>query len=78
MRRPLIATASGRSLDRGAVWRLLRRLAKTADITLVMSPHILTTLTAPASADLPAIGSPITSATPPRSVGVFCRTPLRC
>ena len=40
-RRPLIATTSGRPLDRGAVWRLLRRLAKAADVTVVMSPHVL-------------------------------------
>jgi len=40
-RRPLIVTESGGRLDRGAVWRLLRRLAKTAGITVQMSPHVL-------------------------------------
>ncbi|MEU9510748.1 tyrosine-type recombinase/integrase [Micromonospora sp. NPDC048170] len=40
-RRPLVATASGARLDRGAVWRLLRRLATTAGIPVKMSPHVL-------------------------------------
>ncbi|MFI1996403.1 tyrosine-type recombinase/integrase [Actinoplanes sp. NPDC020271] len=40
-RRPLFVTDSGGRLDRGAIWRLLRRLAKTAGITVVMSPHVL-------------------------------------
>ncbi|OZV71706.1 hypothetical protein CA850_32940, partial [Micromonospora echinospora] len=40
-RRPLVATASGGRLDRGAVWRLLKRLAKTAGIAVTMSPHVL-------------------------------------
>jgi site-specific recombinase XerD len=40
-RRPLIATASGGRLDRGAIWRLLRRLAKTAGIKVKMSAHVL-------------------------------------
>ncbi|MEH1017696.1 tyrosine-type recombinase/integrase [Micromonospora sp. CPCC 206060] len=40
-RRPLVATASGGRLDRGAVWRLLRRLARTAGISVTMSPHVL-------------------------------------
>ena len=40
-RRPLFITDSGARLDRGAVWRLLRRLAKTAGIPVTMSPHVL-------------------------------------
>ncbi|MEV0005853.1 tyrosine-type recombinase/integrase [Micromonospora sp. NPDC050980] len=40
-RRPLVATASGARVDRGAVWRLLRRLATTAKIPVKMSPHVL-------------------------------------
>jgi integrase/recombinase XerD len=40
-RRPLFVTESGGRLDRGAVWRLLRRLAKAAGIAVVMSPHVL-------------------------------------
>ncbi|WP_420117654.1 tyrosine-type recombinase/integrase [Micromonospora sp.] len=40
-RRPLVATASGARVDRGAVWRLLRRLAATAGIPVKMSPHVL-------------------------------------
>jgi site-specific recombinase XerD len=40
-RRPLVVTASGARLDRGAVRRLLRRLAKTAGIPVKMSPHVL-------------------------------------
>ncbi|PTA43208.1 tyrosine-type recombinase/integrase [Micromonospora sp. RP3T] len=40
-RRPLMATASGARVDRGAVWRLLRRLATTAKIPVKMSPHVL-------------------------------------
>ncbi|MCX4471316.1 tyrosine-type recombinase/integrase [Micromonospora sp. NBC_01655] len=40
-RRPLVATASGGRLDRGAVWRLLKRLACTAGISVTMSPHVL-------------------------------------
>ncbi len=39
--RPLLATASGRPLDRGAVWRLLRCLARRAGIPVTMSPHVL-------------------------------------
>jgi integrase/recombinase XerD len=39
--RPLVVTESGARLDRGAVWRLLRRLAKTAGIKVKMSPHVL-------------------------------------
>lgn len=39
--RPLIATATGRPLDRGAVWRLLRSLARRGGITVKMSPHVL-------------------------------------
>jgi integrase/recombinase XerD len=39
--RPLFITGSGGRLDRGAVWRLLRRLAKTAGIPVTMSPHVL-------------------------------------
>lgn len=39
--RPLIVTASGGRLDRGAVWRLLKRLAKAAGIKVTMSPHVL-------------------------------------
>lgn len=39
--RPLIVTASGERLDRGAVWRLLKRLAKVAGIRVTMSPHVL-------------------------------------
>ncbi|RBJ11067.1 hypothetical protein DRA43_01535 [Micromonospora provocatoris] len=38
---PLVATASGARVDRGAVWRLLRRLATTAKIPVKMSPHVL-------------------------------------
>ncbi|MFI9531513.1 tyrosine-type recombinase/integrase [Micromonospora rosaria] len=41
VRRPLVVTTSGRRLDRGAIWRLLRRLAKTAEIPVAMSPHVL-------------------------------------
>jgi integrase/recombinase XerD len=41
IRRPLFVTETGGRLDRGAVWRLLRRLAKTAGIAVVMSPHVL-------------------------------------
>lgn len=40
-RRPLVVTASGARLDRGAVWRLLRRLATTAGIPATMSAHVL-------------------------------------
>jgi site-specific recombinase XerD len=40
-RRPLLITDSGGRLDRGAIWRLLRRLARTAGITTKMSPHVL-------------------------------------
>jgi integrase-like protein len=40
-RRPLLVTESGGRLDRGAVWRLLRRLAKAAGIAVMMSPHVL-------------------------------------
>jgi site-specific recombinase XerD len=40
-RRPLVVTVSGGRLDRGAVWRLLRRLATTARIPVTMSPHVL-------------------------------------
>jgi integrase/recombinase XerD len=40
-RRPLVVTASGARLDRGAIWRLLRRLAKKAGIKVKMSPHVL-------------------------------------
>jgi site-specific recombinase XerD len=40
-RRPLVVTASGARLDRGAVWRLLRRLARAAGIPVKMSPHVL-------------------------------------
>ncbi|MFI7080916.1 tyrosine-type recombinase/integrase [Micromonospora sp. NPDC049903] len=39
--RPLVATASGGRLDRGAVWRLLRRLARAAGIPVTMSAHVL-------------------------------------
>lgn len=39
--RPLIATASGRPMDRGAVWRLLRSLARRAGIMVRISPHVL-------------------------------------
>ena len=39
--RPLIATATGRPLDRGAVWRLLRSLARRAGIPGQLSPHVL-------------------------------------
>ena len=45
VRRPLIATAAGRRLDPGTVWRLLRRLAaNTPDLAQVaerMSAHVL-------------------------------------
>jgi integrase/recombinase XerD len=37
----LFVTTSGGRLDGGAVWRLLRRLARTAGIAVVMSPHVL-------------------------------------
>jgi site-specific recombinase XerD len=40
-RRPLVATAGGARLDRGAVWRLLRRLASKAGIPVKMSAHVL-------------------------------------
>jgi site-specific recombinase XerD len=40
-RRPLFVTDTGGRLDRGAVWRLLRRLARAAGIDVVMSPHVL-------------------------------------
>jgi integrase/recombinase XerD len=40
-RRPVFVTDSGGRLDRGAVFRLLRRLAKTAGIGVSMSPHVL-------------------------------------
>jgi len=40
-RRPLVATAAGQPLDRGAVWRLLRSLARRAGIPVTMSPHVL-------------------------------------
>jgi site-specific recombinase XerD len=40
-RRPLVATAGGGRLDRGAVTRLLVRLAATAGIPVKMSPHVL-------------------------------------
>jgi integrase/recombinase XerD len=40
-RRPLFVTDSGGRLDRGAVWRLLRRLARATGIGVVMSPHVL-------------------------------------
>jgi site-specific recombinase XerD len=40
-RRPLVATATGGRLDRGAVTRLLTRLAQTAKIPVRMSPHVL-------------------------------------
>ncbi len=40
-RRPLVVTASGARVDRGAVWRLLRRLAVAAGIPVKMSPHVL-------------------------------------
>jgi integrase/recombinase XerD len=38
---PLFATSSGRRLDRTAVWRLVRRLARTAGIAAAehISPH---------------------------------------
>lgn len=39
--RPLIVTESGRRLDRGAIWRLLRRLARAVGIKATMSPHVL-------------------------------------
>ncbi|MGI5186492.1 tyrosine-type recombinase/integrase [Dactylosporangium sp. CA-152071] len=40
-RRPLVVTGSGGRMDRGAVWRLLRRLARAAGIKTKMSPHVL-------------------------------------
>jgi len=40
-RRPLFITDSGGRLDRGAVWRLLKRLAKTAGFPITMSPPVL-------------------------------------
>ncbi len=43
--RPLIATGTGRRLDAGTVWRLLRRLARTtpdlAPLQTRMSAHVL-------------------------------------
>ncbi|MDG4759287.1 tyrosine-type recombinase/integrase [Micromonospora sp. WMMD710] len=39
--RPLVATASGARLDRGAVTRLVIRLAEVARIPVKMSPHVL-------------------------------------
>jgi integrase/recombinase XerD len=38
---PLVATATGRRMDRGAVWRLLRSLARRAGIPVTLSPHVL-------------------------------------
>jgi site-specific recombinase XerD len=45
-RRPLFATATGKRLDQGAIWRLLRRLAaeagpELADVAGRLSPHSL-------------------------------------
>jgi integrase/recombinase XerD len=40
-RRPLLVTDTGGRLDRGAVSRLLRRLARAAGIDVTMSPHVL-------------------------------------
>ena len=40
-RRPLFVTESGRRLDRGAVQRLLLRLARTAGTKVKVSPHVL-------------------------------------
>ncbi|MGC9670946.1 tyrosine-type recombinase/integrase [Planosporangium sp. 12N6] len=49
--RPLFATVTGGRLDRGAVWRLLRRLAKRAGIKVTMSPHVLRATCATLSRD---------------------------
>jgi site-specific recombinase XerD len=49
--RPLFVTRNGRRLDRGAVWRLLTRLAKKAGIPTRMSPHVLRATCATLSRD---------------------------
>jgi integrase/recombinase XerD len=40
-RRPLVVTDSGGRVDRGAIWRLLRRLARAAGVAVKMSAHVL-------------------------------------
>lgn len=49
--RPLFVTRTGRRLDRGAIWRLLRRLVTKARIKIRMSPHVLRATCATLSRD---------------------------
>ena len=36
---PIFATRSGRPVDRHAAWKIVRRLARAAEITAAISPH---------------------------------------